>query len=263
MRAKGLRSIRCNLPHTELPAVPPGIPAVEGVIDRRILLNYRVDADSMAAALPDRFEPLTVDGYAVGGICLIRLQQLRPRGLPAAVGVGSENAAHRIAVEWERMDGPRESGVYVPRRDTSSWLFAAGGGRLFSDRHFLADFEVAEGEGRYEVTMESRDGDARVHVAGERTDALPGDSVFDSLAEASAFFERGSLGVSRTGDRRDYYAVELRTDEWAVEPLAVETAASSYFEDETRFLSGAVELDHALLMRDIEHTWHETEPLCT
>lgn len=242
--------------------MPLGIPAVQGVIDRRILLNYRVEADAMAAALPSRFEPLTVDGYAVGGICLIRLRNLRPRGLPAAVGVGSENAAHRVAVEWERADGTNEEGVYVPRRDTSSRLFAAGGGRLFSDRHFLADFDVSEGDGRYAVTVESRDGQAHVHVAGERSDALPEDSVFGSLGAASAFFERGSVGVSNVSDRADYYAIELRTDQWAVEPLAVEDAASSYFEDATRFPPGAVELDHALLMRDVDHAWHEKEPLC-
>lgn len=283
--------------------MPLGIPAVAGTIDRRILLNYRVAADAMAAVLPEPFEPLTVDGYAVGGICLIRLRDLRPRGLPAAVGVGSENAAHRVAVEWERedstaagsaredstaADGAREDstaadgvredstaasgareegslaeGVYVPRRDTSSWLFAASGGRLFSDHHSLATFDVTEGDGRYAVTVESRDGNARVHVAGERADALPDGSVFDDLAEASAFFERGSVGVSSTGDREDYYAVELQTDQWAVEPLAVETAESSYFGDAERFPPDSVELDHALLMEDVDHEWHERQPLCT
>lgn len=242
--------------------MPLGIPAVAGTIDRRVLLNYRVDADAMAAAIPDRFAPLSVDGFAIGGICLIRLRDLRPRGLPAALGVGSENAAHRVAVEWERADGTRETGVYVPRRDTSSRLFATAGGRLFSDRHYLADFDVAEDGDRYEVEVRSRDGAARVRVAARTADSLPGGSVFDSLAEASAFFERGSVGVSDVGDREDYYAVELATDEWAVEPLAVEGARSSYFEDETRFPPGSVELDHALLMRDVDHTWRETEPLC-
>lgn len=242
--------------------MPLGIPAVAATIDRRILLNYRVDVDALSTALPDRFEPVTVDGYAIGGICLIRLRDLRPRGLPAAVGIGSENAAHRIAVEWEREDGTRETGVYVPRRDTSSRLFATAGGRLFSDRHYLADFDVTEANGRYEVTMESRDGEARVHVAAETAGDLPEGSVFDSLDAASAFFERGSVGVSDVGAREDYYAVELRTDEWAVEPLAVEATDSSYFKDETRFPPGTVEFDHALLMADVDHTWRETEPLC-
>lgn len=88
-------------------------PTVRGNIDRRILVNFRVDPGVVADTLPEPFEPQTVDGYAMGGICLIRLRDLRPRGLPRHFGVGSENAAHRIAVSWTD-DGDQRSGVYVP-----------------------------------------------------------------------------------------------------------------------------------------------------
>ena len=46
--------------------------------------------------------PQLVEGRAVAGICLIRLGSLRPKGLPASLGVTTENAAHRIAVEWDQ-----------------------------------------------------------------------------------------------------------------------------------------------------------------
>jgi hypothetical protein len=68
------------------------LPAISGVIDRRILANYRVDPDCMAAALPRPFRPQLVDGYAIGGICLIRLKRVRPKLLPIPWGIGSENA---------------------------------------------------------------------------------------------------------------------------------------------------------------------------
>lgn len=240
-----------------------GLPAVEGVIDRRVLLNYRVEPEALASALPEPFEPLPANGWGIGGICLIRLRDVRPRGLPRYVGVGSENAAHRIAVTWLQ-DGEKQEGVYVPRRDTSSRLFSAAGGRLFSDRHHRATFDVDETGDRYDVTMESDDGSARVRVAGEEADELPADSAFDSLPAASAFFERGSLGMSDgsaggTGD--EYYALELRTREWSVSPLAVEAAESSYFEDVDRFPPDSVELDCALLMEGVDHEWYEGEPL--
>jgi hypothetical protein len=47
------------------------------------------------------FRPQLVHGWAVAGICLIRLGRLRPSRVPSAVGLRSENAAHRIAVEWD------------------------------------------------------------------------------------------------------------------------------------------------------------------
>lgn len=75
------------------------LPALRGIIDRRILANYRVDPVCMAAALPQPFRPQLVNGFSIGGICLIRLKHVRPKGFPARWGLQSENAAHRIAVE--------------------------------------------------------------------------------------------------------------------------------------------------------------------
>ncbi|MEA2492488.1 MAG: hypothetical protein QOJ29_399 [Thermoleophilaceae bacterium] len=39
------------------------------------------------------------------------------------LGLRSENASHRIAVEWDTAVGIR-TGVYIPRRDTGSGLNA-------------------------------------------------------------------------------------------------------------------------------------------
>jgi Uncharacterized conserved protein (COG2071) len=77
------------------------IPVVRGSIDRRILVNYRVDPAVLAKLLPKPFRPQTVHGAGMAGVCLIRLKHVRPRGLPSFVGVASENAAHRIAVQWD------------------------------------------------------------------------------------------------------------------------------------------------------------------
>ncbi len=100
-----------------------------------------------------------------------------------------------------------------------------------------------------------------VEVRGEATDAWPADSLFPSLAESSAFFERGSVGYSATrdGDRLD--GMRLETQEWAARPFAVECLRSTYFDDGTRFPPGSVAFDHALVMRDLRHAWHSVEDL--
>jgi hypothetical protein len=76
------------------------IPTISGIIDRRMLVNFTVDADIAKTIVPFPFSPKLISGKAIAGICLIRLKQVRPKGLPAFIGVGSENGAHRIAVEW-------------------------------------------------------------------------------------------------------------------------------------------------------------------
>ena len=48
------------------------IPAMRGIIDRRILANFHIDPDVMACNLPAPFRPKLANGYAIGGICLIR-----------------------------------------------------------------------------------------------------------------------------------------------------------------------------------------------
>ena len=87
------------------------LPVIVGTIRRRILVNFRVDADVMPAQLPDRFEPKLHNGSAIAGICLIRLEEIRPKHLPAMFGISSENAAHRLAVTWRDPDGSEREGV--------------------------------------------------------------------------------------------------------------------------------------------------------
>ena len=237
------------------------IPVIRGIIDRRILVNYRIDPEVLARLLPAPFRPKIVHGRAMGGICLIRLKKVRPRFFPSWLSISSENAAHRAAVEWEENGTVRE-GVYIPRRDTNSWLNTLSGGRLFPGIHHHAGFEVVESDPDYSVALRSDDGKTGMFVRGRRSDRLPTSSIFSSLQECSAFFEAGSLGYSATGDPSRFQGLELRCRSWQVEPLAVEEVRSSFFDDESLFPRGSIEFDCALLMRGIEHEWHGQADLC-
>ncbi|QDU95242.1 DUF2071 domain-containing protein [Lignipirellula cremea] len=237
------------------------IPVVHGVIDRRILVNYRVAVDVLQELLPRPFRPQQVRGYGIAGICLIRLRHLRPWFVPRLLGVSSENAAHRIAVEWDDDDGPRH-GVYIPRRDTSSRWNVLVGGRLFPGLHHHARFAIEESAAAYGLTMQSDDGEANVVVQGEVADRLPPGSLFASLDEVSRFFQQGSLGYSATASAGSYEGLELRTRDWQVIPLAISHVESSFFQNAEKFPPGSAVFDNALLMRGIEHEWHSRPELC-
>ncbi len=228
---------------------------IEGTIDRRILINYRVDPYYLQRLLPTPFRPKLIHGMGIAGICLIRLKQLRPRLLPALVGVSSENAAHRIAVEWEEQGIHRE-GVYIPRRDTASLFNTLVGGRIFPGVHHHARFQVSESEDTFSIQIVSDDGETRVAVDAQVASQLSGHSIFASLEDASAFFERGSLGYSVTREAGRLDGLELCCMNWKVEPLLVTKVQSSFFDDQQRFPPGSAELDCALLMRAIRHEWH-------
>ena len=92
---------------------------IDSIIERRLLVSYRIDPELVDALLPPPFRPQLVNGHAVGGVCFIRMRALRPAPLPRAAGVTTENVAHWFAIEWHDKQGSH-SGVFIPRRDTST-----------------------------------------------------------------------------------------------------------------------------------------------
>ncbi|MBX9790273.1 MAG: DUF2071 domain-containing protein [Pirellulales bacterium] len=231
------------------------LPVIAGVIDRRILVNYRVDPDMLARTLPAPFRPKLVRGVGLAGICLIRLRGVRPRGLPAWLGIASENAAHRTAVEWE-VDGHTREGVFVRRRDTDSRLNALAGGRVFPGVHHHGRFDVAESAEQLRVAYDSDDGAVSMEVDARVSDRLPVASVFASLDEASAFFQAGSIGYSVTEKEGCFQGLELCCPVWQMTSLEIVSMRSSFFADESIFPRDAVEIDSAFLMRQVAHEWH-------
>ena len=133
-------------------------------------------------------------GYAIVGICLIRLGRIVPVGLPRWFPcLASENAAHRIAVVC---DG--QKAVFIPRRDTSSRLNHWVGGRLFPGEHGLAIFEVYQENGAFRIAVQSKDNETSIGVSGNIVDHWPEDSCFPDLETAFDFFREASLGYSVT-----------------------------------------------------------------
>jgi uncharacterized protein DUF2071 len=181
------------------------IPVIKGTIKRRLLVNFRADPTVVQCILPPPFRPKLHRERSLVGICLIRLEQIRPAGVPSVLGLSSENAAHRIAVEWADKAGVQREGVFIPRRDTGSFLNRVAGGRVFPGEHHPARFSVVDSGGHVDFSRQSHDGSVAVRVIGDDADALPASSCFSSLVEASAFFEGGSLGysVTRDGERLD------------------------------------------------------------
>jgi hypothetical protein len=237
------------------------LPVIQGLIKRRILVNYRVDPDVMKRQLPSRFSPKLQGAHAVAGICLIRLEEIRPRMVPSFAGIASENAAHRIAVTWKSPKGQEKEGVFIPRRDTGSTMNHLAGGRVFPGEHHKAGFQIEETPGSIDLRMRSDDGKVAVRVAGTFGGALPKGSCFPDIEAASRFFEPGALGYSVTKDPKRLDGIELRTKSWKIEALQVSEVHSSYFADETKFPKGSAVFDCALLMRDIAHEWHGSEDL--
>lgn len=227
-----------------------------------MLVNFHADPAAAQRLLPAPFHPKLHAGQAIVGVCLIRLEQIRPKGFPAFCGISSENVAHRIAVTWTDEQGAEQEGVYIPRRDTGSRLNHLAGGRIFPGEHHLAEFMVNDDAHGIDFAMLSQDRSVKVQLHGRESSRLPVTSRFASLEEASRFFEKGSLGFSETRDPARLDGLRLNALRWEVRALEVDYIESSFFSDPALFPPGSIEFDHALLMRDIPHEWHSAADLC-
>ena len=228
------------------------IPTIKGIIDRRILINYTVDPKIVAKLIPQPFRPKIYKDKAIVGICLIRLKEIRPKGLPSFIGISSENGAHRIAVEWEE-NGEIKEGVYIPRRDSSSLFNSIVGGRIFPGKHYHAKFDIEEINGHYNIEFKSSD-NTTISINAEKTNDFNISSIFQSLENVSDFMQNGALGYSPNGNK--YEGLLLKTFNWKVEPLLVKSVKSSYFDNTNNFPKGSIQFDNALLMTSIEHEWN-------
>lgn len=217
---------------------------VHAQLRRRLLISYRVDPVVAASLLPDGFRPQLVDGSAVAGVCILGLESIRPRWIRRRVGLRSENATHRIAVEWDGPDGV-ESGVFVFERHSSAWHPVLFGGRLFPGVHHRARFRIEESHDRYALTMtaDARSIEADVEVGGEWTSTL-----FPSVDDASSFYRSGRVGWSLGRDGRRVEPVAFRAEDWKVEPARLHRLRSSFFD---ALPEGAAVFDSVLVMRDL------------
>jgi hypothetical protein len=231
------------------------LPTIHGYIDRRILINFTADPHVVRKIIPHPFRPKLYKGRAIVGICLIRLKHIKPKGLPDFVGLSSENGAHRIAVEWEDK-GTIKEGVYIPRRDTSLFFNTLAGGRIFPGKHHLAKFTVKEGEGNYFIQFTSSD-NTSIRIDAKETADFPATSIFETLENVSAFFEKGSVGYSPNSNK--YEGLELETYLWQVKPLEVMDLHASFYENEAVFPKGSIGFDNALLMTKVEHEWKQVK----
>lgn len=228
------------------------IPVFEGVIARRVLLNYRADPAVIRRMVPAALEVVTHNEAAVVGVCLIRLERLRVKGSPALFAMASENMAQRVAVRYRTANGWRE-GVFIWRRETDRRVIALFGGRLFPGVHQAADFRVVDTGRLIVFDVRTAGGTADVSLVAERVIEWEPKGLFGSLGEASEFFRRGDCGLSCALDGRSLEGMQLRTLRWEVEPLRVVESRAVFYE---QFPPGSIELDSALLMRGLPHEWH-------
>lgn len=121
-------------------------PGVRGVVERRMLVNYRVDLGKLDAALPGPFRGREVGetGKGIGTVCLTRVENARPKLAPERAGMSVRSVTHRVPAEIE---GEGRFCAYVPVRGISSRLCAAVGTHALPAEISCAEFRTEQKTG--------------------------------------------------------------------------------------------------------------------
>ena len=217
------------------------ITPAHGVIERRLLVNYRLDPDVAKKLLPAPLQPRLVGGYAVAGIALAHLGRLRPAGLPAVAGLSRETAMHGIAVEWERSPS-LHTGVFVLHRDS---VGVGPGRRLRRPPCFTVD-DRTDG---LRIAYTSRDRTVRVDVDVSLAAGLAGSALFRDVRAATRFLDLDSPEGASWGPQ--LRGLKLSVGDRCISAARVRTATSSIFAGTSVFPPGSVHVDSALLLRDL------------
>jgi hypothetical protein len=230
---------------------------IDAFLERRLLVNYRVDPEVVSGLLPRPFAPRLVNGYAIAGVCLIHMSEVRPKNLPAALGVDIQGSAHRVAVTWTDRDGVEHPGVYILRRDSGSRIVGLIGRRALAEHP--ARFLTSETENAIDIDVRSRDGRGSVCVRSRLSNELKS-SVLGTLPDARAFFEHGGPGYTLVRPGR-FTGVALTAASWDMAPVEMSEVQSAWLGNPDLFPAGTAAPDSALVMRRTDSSWRSVPML--
>lgn len=233
------------------------------LVDRQLLINFRMDPAIVRQFLPVGVEPRVIHGFAIGGICVVRLNK---RKLGPLIRIReSENVAHRFAIcppAATSHESQASSCVYVCRAHTSSRWNSFLGNRILAGRYHRANIDVEESPEVIRVKMTSRDKSSQLSFSGVTGCGHPMESIFSSIGEALRFLEQCSIRRAIESRSSGSNGISHRVSWKQLVPLRTQGLETSFFYDESRFPAGSIEFDSAFILRSREHVIEsKTQPI--
>ena len=214
------------------------------------LLNYRVPAARVEHLLPSRLKLITHRKFAFLGVVLSRIERMRPRFVPALVGMTYWHIGYRLHVRAELPGGGAVDGLFFLRSDAESRLISLGGNLLTDFRFHPAKISVGDDQ----ITVKSDDGggDAVVQFADECVDELQSASCFDSIAECARVLTYQPNGLACVGDGVRIAQVIRDESCWRERPIRIAEAKFAFLD---AIAPGEFQLERATRVAPIDYVW--------
>jgi len=203
---------------------------IVGRLQRCWLFVYRAPVEAVRLVLPPPLEPLARSGYAFWNIVVCQIHAMRPKHLPAAVGVSYWHVAYRLYVQLPLPTGEVVQGLYFVRSDCDRWLMSLLGNLLTDFRFHVASIVVREEPDAVLLRVASKHAPAQARLVAAGVPQLAAGSPFASAQEAAAFlaYEPHGIALTPAGHAN---IIHVTRDEraWRSHPLRVESAEWTFF----------------------------------
>lgn len=205
-----------------------------GTIDRCWLFTYQTPEEEARALLPRQLEPVTRAGCAFWSVVVCHLSQMRPKPLPALLGMSYWHVAYRFYVRFHPASGPPVEGLHFVRSDCDRPLMTRMGNLLTDYNFHTAGIEVVEEPPLLRLSVRSPDAPAAATIDWIEPPRLPPHSAFATLEEAAVLLKYQPRGISIGRDGRAS-VVAIRRDEaaWRSRLVTVVEARWKFFDGKT------------------------------
>ena len=190
--------------------------------EQSVVLAYALPANQLGPLLPPPFaldvsERHPYLGYVA--VALVRARQLRPEGMPRALGRDFFLVGYRVFVRYTDARGRRLRGLYILGSATDSPVMARLGGLVTDYRYELID--VAEDLREVSYAVESRAGGLDVCVDWSGAPVLPEGSPFADWRAARRFAGPLPFTFSYDAAEERVTIVEGVREHWRPQPIRV------------------------------------------
>jgi len=188
----------------------------------------------------------TFNGHGFLAAACVMTRRLRPRGLPAWMGIDFFLVGYRVFVRFERATGRRLRGLQILGSETDRWLMVVGGGLFTYYAYRKVTATIRRDGGNLSVSTSSG-----FDVSVSDAAALPPDSVFADWEEARKYAGPMPFTFASARRGRAIVRVEGSRAHWEPRPAAVIAARIPFL---SRLAPGARPAA-AFLVENVDYEW--------
>lgn len=238
--------------------------------DYSLVLTFAYPRTVLEPLLPPGLVLDTYEDYGFLAIALVQVSQLRPAGLPAALGQRFFLSGYRLFTRYRTSRGKRLRGLFILRGDTDqrrmAWLGGLTSHYQFEHARLSAHVTPTEISLRLRTPAGRADLDLTAHLGAPAL--LPAASPFPDWATACRFAGPLPFTFSPDADGRSMLLVEGQRENWTPQPVSV-TLREATFLRQPPLAAEPGRLANAFLIRNIPYRWRRgvldviPEPLST